>query len=93
MQMLDAICMPVAGQFPLYDTVGPGLIPWHRFCQFDGGAVKLPDPIGKNEALAPVLSSIHFWSAMALIALIVVHASAALWHHFSRRDGTLERML
>lgn len=52
----------------------------------------LPDPIGPNEALAPVFSTIHFWLAMLLIALVMVHAGAALWHHFIRRDDTLRRM-
>jgi cytochrome b561 len=57
------------------------------------GVVPIPSPIGQNEALAPVLSAIHWWCAMLLILLLAVHISAALWHHFVRRDGTLHKML
>ncbi|MDR9498179.1 MAG: cytochrome b [Hydrogenovibrio sp.] len=35
----------------------------------------------------------HQWLAYALIALVVVHAAAALKHHFIDRDRTLLRML
>ena len=31
--------------------------------------------------------------ALLMVALIFLHAGAALWHHFVRRDGTLEKML
>jgi cytochrome b561 len=55
--------------------------------------VPIPSPIGQNEALAPVLSAIHFWCALLMVALVLVHAGAALWHQFVRRDGTLDKML
>ena len=57
------------------------------------GVVPIPSPIGQNEALAPVLSAIHWWLALLMVALILLHAGAALWHQFVRRDGTLEKML
>ena len=57
------------------------------------GLLTIPSPLGKNEALAPVLSGIHFWSALLLVALVALHAGAALWHHFIRRDDTLRKML
>jgi cytochrome b561 len=28
-----------------------------------------------------------------LIALVAVHAGAALWHHYVERDATLKKML
>ena len=31
-------------------------------------------------------------AAKLLMALIVVHVAAALWHHAVRRDGLLQRM-
>jgi cytochrome b561 len=55
--------------------------------------ILIPSPIGRDEALAPVLSSIHFGLAITLVVLVVLHASAALWHQFVRRDGTLDKML
>ena len=35
----------------------------------------------------------HEYFAYALIALVIVHAGAALHHHFVRRNGVLRRML
>ncbi|MXP63473.1 cytochrome b [Roseomonas sp. M0104] len=56
------------------------------------GLVPIPSPIGRNEALAPTLSAIHDTIGLTLAALVAVHAGAALWHHFVRRDNTLRRM-
>lgn len=36
---------------------------------------------------------IHGWSMWVLLALAAVHALAALYHYFVRRDGVLQRML
>ena len=36
---------------------------------------------------------VHTWSMWALLALVVVHALAALYHYFARRDRVLQRML
>lgn len=36
---------------------------------------------------------IHTWGMWALLALVAVHALAALYHHFVRRDAVLQRML
>ena len=57
------------------------------------GLIPLPDPIGSNEALAPVFSTIHFWMALALGGLLGAHVGGALFHHFIRRDDTLKRMI
>jgi cytochrome b561 len=35
----------------------------------------------------------HEWASYALIALASLHALAAFWHHFVRKDDTLRRML
>ncbi len=35
----------------------------------------------------------HEWLAHGLIALAVVHALAALWHHYVRHDSVMRRML
>jgi cytochrome b561 len=40
-----------------------------------------------------VLKLIHGKAAWLLIALVAVHAAAALRHHFILRDGILRRML
>ena len=55
--------------------------------------LKLPglggyDPVWKPRAL--LLHQTLFW---ILVALLVVHVGAALWHHFRQRDDVLRRML
>jgi cytochrome b561 len=57
------------------------------------GLVPLPDPVGKNVPLAETLTLVHRLMAWSLMVLILLHASAALWHQFVRRDGTLRKML
>lgn len=44
------------------------------------------DRLGKVEDL-------HETVALVLFAVIAVHALAAFWHHYARRDDTLRRML
>jgi cytochrome b561 len=48
---------------------------------------------GKNEVLSHFFEGVHEAAAVALVSLVAAHALAALWHHFARRDTTLERML
>lgn len=52
----------------------------------------LPALVHKKQVEA-VLEDVHAYGAWALIALVVVHAGAALHHHFVRQDGVLRRML
>jgi cytochrome b561 len=40
-----------------------------------------------------IAGAVHYWVAVALIALASLHGLAALKHHFLDRDGTLLRML
>lgn len=53
----------------------------------------LPNLVGADEDLADQLTAWHQDVAWLLLGLILLHASAALWHHFVRRDGVLRRML
>ncbi len=57
------------------------------------GLVRIPSPIGKDEALAPILSSLHWWIAVALLAAIAAHVAGACYHGLIRRDGVVARML
>jgi len=54
---------------------------------------QLPTLIGQNRPLAKVLLASHKTVGLLLLGLIALHASAALYHHFWRRDDTLEAML
>jgi cytochrome b561 len=54
---------------------------------------ELPALIGMNRPLAKQLLEVHETVGFLLLGLIALHASAALYHHFRRGDGTLEAML
>jgi cytochrome b561 len=57
------------------------------------GTVPLPDLVSKDRSLAAVLKGVHVALNLSLVALVVVHAAAALRHHFVDRDPVLARML
>lgn len=52
----------------------------------------LPALIERNRDLADDLQSWHLCAAWCLLALVVVHVAAALWHHYGRRDDVLRSM-
>lgn len=54
--------------------------------------VELPNWGEKNKELNTLFSDIHMWITWALMALIAVHISGALYHAF-RCDGAIRRML
>ena len=55
--------------------------------------VALPLLVGPDEDLGDELLIWHVNTAWMLLALGVMHASAALWHHFVLRDSLLIAML
>ncbi len=57
------------------------------------GLFQMPDVIGANKETREVLSTLHEIGAWTLIALIAMHALAALFHHFHHKDDVLKRML
>ncbi|MGF3025868.1 cytochrome b [Methylobacterium aquaticum] len=50
-------------------------------------------PISGGMPVGEAILRVHQVAAFALVALVVLHAAAALHHHLVRRDGTLRRML
>jgi cytochrome b561 len=54
---------------------------------------QLPALIGEDRPLAKQLLEVHETVGLLLLGLIALHAAAALYHHFWRRDDTLEAML
>jgi cytochrome b561 len=54
---------------------------------------QLPALISKNGPLARQLLSVHKALGFSLLGLIALHVSAALFHHFWRRDDTVTAML
>jgi cytochrome b561 len=57
------------------------------------GVLPIPDLLAKNSELAEVLKVTHHWINYTMAAVIALHASAALKHHFVDRDDVLRRML
>jgi cytochrome b561 len=64
---------------------------WHGRV-FDFGLFKWDPGVAKNRAIFHPTEDLHGYLAYALFALAGIHALAALWHHFIRRDGVLLRM-
>jgi cytochrome b561 len=54
---------------------------------------ELPPVIGPDKVLAKQAMAAHELVAYLLMALVVLHAAAALFHHFVRRDNVLDAML
>jgi cytochrome b561 len=55
--------------------------------------IRLPPVIGADRPFARQLHELHELTANALLVLIGMHAAAALFHHFVRRDDVLNAML
>lgn len=57
------------------------------------GLFVLPNIAPADPDLMKLFQEIHEWLGYALIALIILHATAALKHHFINKDDILRRML
>jgi len=55
--------------------------------------VSLPSIIATDLAWYGVFRELHAWLSIALILLIILHISAALYHGLIRRDGVLRSMI
>ncbi len=57
------------------------------------GVYNIPSPWPKNRELKHNSKEIHELLAHVLVALAMLHATAALVHHYLLKDGALRRML
>lgn len=64
---------------------------WHGRV-FDFGLFRIDPHVKSARAIFHPTEDIHGYLAYTLFALIGLHALAALWHHFVRRDRVLLRM-
>jgi cytochrome b561 len=55
--------------------------------------IAIPELVEASKPLAAQLKDVHEYLGDAMIALIVLHVAASLWHQLVRRDNTLARML
>ena len=79
------LALPLSGW--IYDSAN-ALRPFRWF-----GLAEVPKLSPPHEALADAMHETHELLFWVLIALVIGHAGAALYHHFVRRDATLARML
>lgn len=56
-------------------------------------SLTLPSLIGPDEATKQALGAAHYWGSWLILAIVLMHASAALYHHFHLKDEVLRRML
>ncbi len=57
------------------------------------GALTLPNLTGPNPGLKEILEETHHLMGWALCGLFLIHAGAALRHHYQLKDDVLRRML
>ncbi len=55
-------------------------------------AVGAPALVPRSESLAETAKAIHFWARFPLVALILMHVGAAMFHGIVKRDGVFSRM-
>jgi cytochrome b561 len=64
---------------------------WHGRA-FDFGLFRVDFGVRSNRAVFHPTEDVHGYLAYGLFLLAGVHAAAAFWHHFIRRDNVLRRM-
>ncbi|MET0717135.1 MAG: cytochrome b [Pseudoxanthomonas sp.] len=79
------LAIPLSGW--LYDSAS-GLRPFRWF-----GLFHMPKLVAPDKALSELAVEAHELLFWVLVALVVVHAGAAFYHHFFQRDAILVRML
>ena len=57
------------------------------------GVMPIPDLLQKNKELGETLALVHQTLNFTMIGIVILHAAAALKHHFIDKDDILRRML
>ena len=55
--------------------------------------IPLPNLVGPSKQISDVFSWLHWAGGLMLVALLVAHIGAAIWHHKIKKDDILVRML
>jgi len=55
--------------------------------------IELPAMMGRDKVLSKMAISAHDLVANLMLVVVALHATAALFHHFVRRDGVMKGML
>ena len=78
------VLIPLSG-YLVSTSEGEGIDMWGWF--------KVPAVAVAGERLRDFAIEAHYWCAYGTLALVAVHAAAAMKHQLLDRDGTLRRML
>ena len=57
------------------------------------GLFTIPSPVQASKTLHDRISGVHELLANGILILFVIHAAAAIWHHYVKKDDVLTRML
>lgn len=57
------------------------------------GLFRVPQLVAPDKSLQDAAEAVHYAIFWLIAVLVVIHAAAALFHHFVRRDNVLRRML
>ena len=86
------------GHYTLYaTTLALPVLGWLTTNAYGGtlslfGLLPLPTLMARDRELGYALQEWHVYAACALLALVLGHVAAALWHHYVRRNGVLRSM-
>jgi cytochrome b561 len=57
------------------------------------GLFTIPSAVTPDREIASSIKEMHGFCANLILIVVGLHAAAALWHHFVRKDDVLRRML
>lgn len=77
------VVMPIAG----YVRVRAGGFPIEML-----DVLGVPTLVPRSASLADMAKTVHYFGAVVITALVMLHFGAALYHLFVRRDGVFQRM-
>lgn len=78
------IALPLSGWL----VASTSIVPWKLWWIIPWPAIASAD-----QQLHEIAGELHEALVLGLVVILAVHAAAALWHHFVRRDDVLTRML
>ena len=82
--MLSMFIIPVSGYF-ISTSKGAGISIFDWF--------EVPALFPVSESTRDLAIDLHYYAAYTILAILTMHAGAALKHQFIDKDGTLKRML
>lgn len=57
------------------------------------GLFSIPSPVGIDKKFGHTIEEVHEFFANFILVLVSVHALAAVWHHYIKKDDVLTRMM